>query len=247
MTDNGRYLYGIINATEEECFGEIGIGDVDNDVYTIQLNDIAAVVSNTGLSKIRPERKNLASHNCVIKEIMKVKTILPMAFGHISPNGTHIKKLLAENYKSFAQQLSLIDGKIEMGVKVLWDVENIFEFIVSNNKELEVFRDDILAKPNGPTQAEKIELGKKFEEILNQERKRHAKTVTQILMPYSHEIKENKAKHENMVLNLAFLVDKTGIERFEKGIFEAANEFDNNYTFDYNGPWAPHNFVQLSL
>jgi hypothetical protein len=35
--------------------------------------------------------------------------------------------------------------------------------------------------------------------------------------------------------------------RFEEGVFEAAKLFDNNYTFDYNGPWAPHNFVELDL
>ena len=34
---------------------------------------------------------------------------------------------------------------------------------------------------------------------------------------------------------------------FEEGVFEAAKLFDNNYTFDFNGPWAPHNFVDLNF
>ena len=126
MTHESRYLYGIIRADKEEGFGEIGIGDKDNAVYSIPFNDIAAVVSSIPLTKIRPERKNLASHNCVIKEIMKERTVLPMAFGHISPNGAHIKKLLSDNYERFSQQLTRLDSKIEMGLKVLWDVENIF-------------------------------------------------------------------------------------------------------------------------
>jgi hypothetical protein len=34
---------------------------------------------------------------------------------------------------------------------------------------------------------------------------------------------------------------------FEAGVFAAAKLFDNNFAFDYNGPWAPHNFVELDL
>src|SRR3989338_10736804 len=117
MSSDGRYLYGIIRAAKKENFGEIGIGDRDNNVYTIPHKDIAAVVSNIPNKRIRPERKNQASHNNVIREAMKKRTLLPMAFGHISPNGTHIKKLLAENYESFSQQLNRLDGKVEMGLK----------------------------------------------------------------------------------------------------------------------------------
>ena len=247
MSSDGRYLYGIIRAAKKENFGEIGIGDRDNNVYTIPHKDIAAVVSNIPNKRIRPERKNLASHNNVIREAVKKRTLLPMAFGHISPNGTHIKKLLTENYESFSQQLTKIDGKIEMGLKVLWDVENIFEFFVRNHRELEIFRDEIFSKPYGPTHEEKIELGKRFENLLNRERERHTKAVTDILRSCCHKIKQNKPKHEKMVMDLAFLIDNDGVERFEKGVFEAAKEFDNNYSFDYNGPWAPHNFVQMSI
>jgi hypothetical protein len=28
---------------------------------------------------------------------------------------------------------------------------------------------------------------------------------------------------------------------------EAAGMFNNDYAFDYNGPWAPHNFVEVDL
>jgi hypothetical protein len=34
---------------------------------------------------------------------------------------------------------------------------------------------------------------------------------------------------------------------FEIVDFEAAKHCDNNFAFDYNGPWAPHNFVEIDL
>jgi hypothetical protein len=48
-------------------------------------------------------------------------------------------------------------------------------------------------------------------------------------------------------MNLACLVKRGALPKFETAIFEAAKLFDNNYSFDYNGPWAPHNFVELDL
>jgi hypothetical protein len=35
--------------------------------------------------------------------------------------------------------------------------------------------------------------------------------------------------------------------QFEADVFEVAKQFDNNFALDYNGPWAPHNFVDVDL
>jgi hypothetical protein len=48
-------------------------------------------------------------------------------------------------------------------------------------------------------------------------------------------------------MNLACLVERPAMPQFENRVFEAAQQFDNNFAFDYNGPWAPHNFVEIDL
>ena len=48
-------------------------------------------------------------------------------------------------------------------------------------------------------------------------------------------------------MNLACLVDRDAVEKLEDGVFKAASLFDDNFAFDYNGPWAPHNFVDLEV
>lgn len=47
--------------------------------------------------------------------------------------------------------------------------------------------------------------------------------------------------------NINCLVARNGQKEFEEAVFQAAALFDNNYDFDLNGPWAPHNFVELDL
>jgi hypothetical protein len=48
-------------------------------------------------------------------------------------------------------------------------------------------------------------------------------------------------------MNLACLVEKQALKEFEAGVFEAAQIFDNNFSFNYSGPWAPHNFVTIRV
>ena len=48
-------------------------------------------------------------------------------------------------------------------------------------------------------------------------------------------------------MNLACLVDRDRLKDFEAGVVEAARGFNNDYAFDFNGPWPPHNFVNVQV
>ena len=245
MTGNGKYIYGF---TRSDATPRFVINGIDGKpVFVISDNGVAAVVSDEPSGKLRPERKNLSAHNNVIKEVMKTSAMLPVSFGVVADNETSLKKILKLNHDSFVSQLKKLEGKVEMGLKIVWDVENIFEFMVRKHRTLELFRDNIFLKPTGATQEEKLELGRMFETILNQDKEKHMVTVQGILKNYCCEIKANKPKDEKTVVKLACLVEKTKLEQFEKGVFEAAKLFDDNYAFDFNGPWAPHNFVDIKL
>ena len=245
MSVNGKYIYGFMRS---DATLSSAINGIDGKpIFTISDNGVAAVVSDGPDGKLRPERKNLSAHHSVIKEVMKTSTILPVSFGVVADNETFIRKILKFNHDSFTTQLNRLEGKVEMGIKVIWDVENIFEFIVKTHRMLEIFRDNIFLKPSGATHEEKLELGRMFETILNQEREKHVTTVNNILKNYCCDIKENTPPDENVVMKLACLVERTKLDQFEKGVFEAAKQFDDNYAFDFNGPWAPHNFVNMKL
>jgi hypothetical protein len=136
---------------------------------------------------------------------------------------------------------------VEMGLRVSWDVPNIFEYFVNTHKDLRAARDRFLGPYQNPSQEDKIELGRLFDHLLNEDRQNFTEKVEEILSGYCREIKRNKCRTESEVMSLACLVGRNAQARFEEGVFEAAKLFDNNYTFDYNGPWAPHNFVELDL
>ena len=192
-------------------------------------------------------RDNLTSHHQVIKEAMQNFTIIPVAFGHIVRGAEEIRRVLEVNYPSIDQELDRLCNKVEMGLKILWDVDNIFEHFINRDRELRDFRDRIFGRAREPAQAEKIELGRLFESKLNRERKEHSDRVVRVLSLYAVEAKLNPPTHEKMVMNGVFLVEKGKERLFEERVHLAAGLFDGNFSFDYGGPWAPHNFIELKI
>ena len=243
---SGRYLYAIVTAPGERTYDIAGIDGAP--VYCIANGQVAAVVSDVVNDRIRPERRHLAAQQAVLKGLMsRADAMLPMAFGIIADGPKAIQKILSRNHAAFLQQLQRVAGMVEMGLRVSLDVPNIFEYVVNTHPELRAARDRFLGPYRNPSQEDKIELGRLFDHLLNEDREAFTEQVEEILSGYCREIKRNKCRNESEVMSLACLVGRDAQARFEEGVFEAAKLFDNNYTFDYNGPWAPHNFVELEL
>jgi hypothetical protein len=240
-----NYLYAIVAAGEprsEPCVGIEGKG-----VYLITEGRVAAVVSGLADSKIRPQRANLAAHQAVLKSLMADTTPLPIAFGTVAASPEAIRGILLRNQHAFEKQLQRVAGKVEMGLRVAWDVPNIFEYFVNTHAELRLARDRLVGARHEFTQEDKIELGRMFDRLLNDDREDHVRKVEQALAPVCAEFKANQCRNEREVMNVACLVRRKAQEEFSAGVFAAAKLFDNNFTFDYSGPWAPHNFVDLEL
>ena len=243
---SGRnYIYAIVAGGEPRAYPSLGIEG--RDVYTITDGRVAAVVSGLTSSKIRPERANLRAHQAVLKRLIDDTTPLPMAFGTIADNPQAIHKILVQNRRAFDEQLARVAGKVEMGLRVTWDVPNIFEYFVNTHTELRLARDRLMSARHEFTQEEKIELGRLFDRLLNEDREDHTSKVEHVLGPLCVEFKANQCRNEQEVINLACLVKRDAQEAFSAGVFAAAKFFDNNFSFDYSGPWAPHNFVELDL
>ncbi len=242
---SGRYLYAVVNANPKGDFETLGIDD--QAVYTISDGHLSAVVSNAPNAKIRPQRRNLAAHQQVLKHLMAETTPLPMAFGIIADGDRAVKDILAHHRSLFLTQFKRVSGKVEMGLRISWDVENIFDYFISTHPELRSARDEYFSSQHEPSQEDKLELGRLFDHLLQEDRENFSDNVEQILGPYCHEIKHAKCRNEKDVMNLACLVARPTESRFEEGVLKAAAKFDNNFIFDYSGPWAPHNFVEVEL
>lgn len=241
-----QYIYAIVAAGLPDAVGVPGIGG--QPLRVLVEGPVAAVTSDMGTGRIRPERRNLGAHHNVLKTLMNLSFVpLPMSFGVVGDNPAAVRRLLARNQAAILDQLRRVAGKAEMGLRVKWEVANIFEYFVDTHDELRSLRDRILGGGRMPTHEEKIEIGSSFDRMRTQDRTHFTDAVTSFLSPVCSELKVNKCKDECEVMNLACLVPAERQAAFSRAVFEAARLFDDRYSFDFSGPWAPHNFVSLDL
>jgi hypothetical protein len=241
----GKYLYAITNNGRERRYDVPGIDS--QAVYAVCHGRVAAVASNCSRAKIRPERAHLAAHKAVLERLMLDSTVLPMAFGIIADDLRAVKRMLAGNEEDFAAQLARVAGKVELGLRVVWEVPNIFEYFIDHHPELRVARDQLLGGHREPRQEEKLELGRFFEQLLTEDREAHFREIEEVLAPCCEAIKRSSPRQVQEVVNLNLLVRRDRLKDLDEAVLAASSLFDNNYAFDLNGPWAPHNFVDMDL
>ena len=241
----GFYLYGIIDAQDGLDVSMPGIEG--GDIETIEADGIAAVVTRVGRQKIRPQRANLAVHHKLLHELVQQQAVIPCAFGMVASSEEQLQEVLRANRGELLRQLAQFRGKVEMSLSVYWNTSNIFEFFVATNQELKEMRDRVFRPGREPSMEERLELGKLFESLLRQCRERHTQQVIDTLSPYCAEIRAVDPGQEQMIMKLVCLVQKDQQSRFEEGIQEAARKFDDHYCFKYSGPWAPFDFVDVTL
>ena len=99
------------------------------------------------------------------------------ALGVIAQGARTVEKNLSANQKTFLEQLQRLDGMVEMGLRVAWDVLNIFEFFVNTHPKLKAARDGLMGRQREPTQEEKIEVGRQFDRTLQDDRETYAEQL----------------------------------------------------------------------
>jgi hypothetical protein len=244
MIDDKLYLYAII-------FSQIKINAIQGingaDIQKVSHADLAAIVSRAPNGKIRPQRKNLAAHQNVLKSLMDNTTPLPVHFGMIADNKSAVEALLTGYHNTLIEQLQYVENQVEMGLRVTWDVPNIFEYFVNRYPKLQGLRDQAFNGGREPARDEMIEIGRLFNQLLEQERETHTQSVEAGLAPVCTEIKRNPPRQERDTMNLVCLVPRSQLNAFEQTIYEIAKQFSDDFLFDFNGPWAPHNFVNMNI
>jgi hypothetical protein len=247
MANSGVYLYAVVRGSDDRKLDAKGIHD--GDVYMLSQDNLAAVVSDMPeVDKLRPERRHLAAHQRVLTQLIQEHdVVLPVSFGTVPESKKAVQELLSRYKDDLTSQLQRVEGKVEMGLRVALEVPNVFEYFVSKNTELKQARDEIFNSKDEPTREQKIDLGQKFEGTLNKNREECAKKVESTLIEYCSEIRQNRCRNEQELARVSCLIEKDKTDVFVEVVSKAAEQFEDDFVFDYNGPLPPYNFVEVRV
>jgi hypothetical protein len=241
----GRYVYCIIRSTQPLKFGAIGMDEQWPEVYTINYKDMAAVVSDVPIAPLDSTRENVLAHERVNETVMRDHTVIPMSFGTIFKTREDILELLRSAYDAFADVLNKMQDKLEFGLKVLWDRDEMVRAIEQEDEDIHRLKSEISSQ-KGSTYFARMQYGRLIDAALQQRSERYVAEFLQRLRDVSVASRVNRAIGDKMIMNAAFLVQRDQEQAFDRRIKDIASHFDK-LTFKYTGPWPPYNFVNIRL
>jgi len=246
MSLQGEYIYGIVEEPQLRRFSFSGVGEAE--VYTINHQRIAAVVSDTEFSEIDPTRKNVHAHTVAQDELLKEYTLLPMGFGMIATDEDEVRGLLEKNYQGLLSELNRLADRIEVELKVFWNQEAVIKEIQGESQELSNLRAKIDAA-SSPIETRNllIEAGKLVECIVRNWKTKYAELVYTILKELSYDAKANDPMGVKNLLNASFLIERSRESEFKEQVYKLDSEFQGKVNFKYVGPLPPYDFVDLRL
>jgi hypothetical protein len=248
----GTYVYRVGAA---EAFGKgrpalqsTGVGGSDVAVRTIEHGDLAAVVSDAQTDVCDITRDNLMAHQRVVEESMRHADVLPVAFGTIARDDRDVReKLLGRERDELHDHLAYIQGRVELGLKVLWNRDRLFSEIVAEREDIRSLRDRIASLPPDSAYFERIQLGELTDAAIGEKRDREGDAILEALRPLAVDLRLHTPLTDMMILNASFLVDRDHIEVFDTQVQQLGEIHADRLVLQYVGPLPTYSFVNISV
>jgi len=180
-----KYIYGIINSESKKSFGNIGMGN--GEIYSVQFEDIAAVVSDVfDNCKIGVEEAKI--HDEVLRKIMAPYAVIPMGFGIVAKNDEEIINILKRGRMKLKKTLEKVDNKLQINIKISWD-KAILANILNENIEIRKLASQVKENLD---QSLRIELGRKVSALLDEKKAEYLEEIESSLKGYPLILKKAK-------------------------------------------------------
>ena len=238
------YLYAIINRPDgdAEFLPQIGSGLQEQPLQLVTKSTLAAVVSDWGQKGSRkPSTTNEAElwrHEQVVEAVMAQTTILPVRFGTILTDETRVQQLLVEHQASFHADLARLTGRVEMGLRVLWNPPSPQSPELSQISQSD---QEMVATPGRNylrEQAQRLQA----EQAVRTEGQTLVDELAAQLVPFVVDTRMQVLQTERLLLSAAYLVERNAIESLARQIDILRQRYPT-LSFLLSGPWPAYHFV----
>lgn len=246
MPDAAKYVYCIADLGPERSFGPLGIGARGDEVTAIPYRDIAAVVSDSPRMRYRVNYENSAAHERAIEAVFAHHTVLPVRFGTLAEDDDDVRGMLELEYGEYRALLDRMRGKMEVGLKAVFDERLIYREILASSPEISRRREAVAKLPPDRAHWQLVEIGRMVEHALETEKARVREEIVGALRGACCDFRlTDRLLGERMLMNAAFLVERARDAAFERQVDALAERYGERIKFKYVTGFPPFNFVCL--
>ena len=246
-TEEGKYIYCIIETSQIHSFGPLGIGGRGDELYAVCFEDIAAVVSNAPIKRYTVSRENTLAHEKAIEKVMADHTVLPVRFATLAEDEEKVKRILEKEHDRFKDALNRMRGRKELSLKGTFKEDAVYKDILEKYEDIKVLKEKVAALRSDKTHYLLMQAGEMVKQALDREREQCKDEILGVLRPLAEEVKTNDTYGELMIVNAAFLVEQEKETEFDREVEGLAEKYHQKIKFKYVGTLPPFNFVNLVI
>ena len=160
----------------------------------------------------------MLAHERVNETVMREHTVIPMSFGTVFKTRRRHHRAAAVGYEAFTDVLDKMEDKLEFGLKVLWDRDQIIREIEEEDEDIRRLKGEISSQ-KGSTYFARMQYGRLVDAAC-----RRAPSATS---PRSSSaarrvggVALNKPIGDKMIMNAAFLVAARQEQAFDERVKE---------------------------
>lgn len=251
MAKKGIYIYGIVpNIYEAEKFRLLE----EFEVYAIPFKNISAIVSNKvggvpDFSDVESLAHLLVRHQKTIEGVMAsgFTMILPMKLGTVANDMEEVFRILSRGYDLITATLKNIQHQTEIDVAITWaDFGGILKDVV-NHPDIVTMKDNMLKNIDNLSQVDHVQIGMLIQEKLEEKNKLVGLNILEALSSFSIEVKNHEVMNDQMILNSAFLINRSNYGNFEQEIDLLDEEYKGLLNFKLVGPLPCYSFYTIEV
>jgi len=247
----GSYIYCIIGTSEPKSFGPYGIPEGLPELYSVNHQNLAAVVSRAPVRDYPVTRELTMAHHQVIERVMPEHPVLPVQFSTIAKRDEQIvERVLKPRYEEFQRLLQWISGKEAIEVRASWiNMDAVFQELAQESEAIQALKAQIADRPVDATYYDRIDLGKLVEEQLKAKQRKTADWLLEALKPHTFDWRDNSKTlyGDRRIGYLAFLVEQDKTAPFEQAVAELRAASNGRINLTVNRRVAPFDFVTILI
>jgi hypothetical protein len=168
-----------------------------------------------------------------------------MKFGTTLEGPEEVRALLDQAHRDLGQGLAQVRDKVEVEVAATWDVKKVLQEV---GHEADVVQArEVIAARGSPALEDMVGLGQVVKGCLDRRRDACRERMLEVLRPLAADVAPNALVAEEMVMNVAFLVDEARQQEFDERVRELDSLFDSQITFRVIGPLPPYSFGTVQI
>jgi hypothetical protein len=239
-----RWVYGVVpaGAKLEEMERRDGLPDV----WVVETDDLAAIVSEAPAQDAKATRDQALAHARVLEAAIVDAPVVPFKFGTMVPGDDEKvgSDLLEAYHDELAELLRKFEDRVQMTLKVTYHEDAVLREIMDSEPQIAELRKQSQG-PEEQTRNLKVQLGELISKALEQRREADKADIFEQLKPVSVAAVDDPVETEFMVLNAPFLVERDRLDDFEEGVEQVAEERHQRMQFTLQGPMPAYSFLDV--